>query len=102
MKAALNSPYLALGTASVTLAKSVIDLVTAIIKARADGVKKGDHPSAPVELVVRRVWRDGKCQEERLLRFAPTDRVDGGEIEKKLLAAVAEFMSNDGGNATKP
>jgi hypothetical protein len=53
--------YLALGTAGVSLAKSVIDLVTAIIKPRADGVKKGDQPSAPVELVVRRVWRDGEC-----------------------------------------
>jgi hypothetical protein len=29
------------------------------------------------------------------------DRVDSTDIEKKLLAAVAEFMSNDGGDATK-
>ena len=93
--------YLALGTAGATLAKSVIDLVTVIIKARADGIKKGDQPSAPVELIARRVWRDGECQEERLLRFGPADRVDGGEIEKKLLAAVAEFISDGTGDATK-
>ncbi len=93
--------YLALSTAGVTLAKSVLDLVTAIIKARADGIRKGDQPSAPVELVVRRIWRDGECQEERLLRFGPADRVDRGEVEEKLLAALTKFVSNKGGDATK-
>jgi hypothetical protein len=93
--------YLALSTAGATLAKSVLDLVTAIIKARADGIKKGDEPSAPVELVVRRVWRDGECQEKRLPRFGPADRVDRSEIEDRLLAAVREFMSSEGGDATK-
>jgi hypothetical protein len=38
--------YLAVTTAGITLAKSIIDLVIAIIKARSDGVKKGDHPAA--------------------------------------------------------
>jgi hypothetical protein len=33
--------YVALGTAGITLAKSVIDLITAIIKARSEGAKKG-------------------------------------------------------------
>ncbi len=40
------------------------------------------------------------AREERVLRFGPTDRVDSGEIEKKLLAAVTEFISNDGRDAT--
>src|SRR5437588_11355378 len=47
--------YLAVAAAGITLAKSIIELVTAIIKARSDGVKKGDRPDAPIELIVRRV-----------------------------------------------
>jgi hypothetical protein len=44
--------YVAVATAGLTLAKSVIDLVTAIIKTRSAGVEKGDRPSEPLELVV--------------------------------------------------
>ena len=36
--------YLALATAGVTLAKSVIDLGSAIIKARSEGLEKAIHP----------------------------------------------------------
>src|SRR5437868_7098401 len=36
---------LALATAGIGLAKTVIDLLVAIIKARAEGVRKGDRPS---------------------------------------------------------
>ena len=36
--------YLAVGTAGLTLAKSLIDLTTTIIKARSEGIKKGDNP----------------------------------------------------------
>lgn len=43
--------YLAVATAGITLVKSVVDLVTAIIKARSEGIKKGDKPSDPVELM---------------------------------------------------
>jgi hypothetical protein len=41
--------YTAMATAGLTLAKSVIDLITAIIKARSEGVKKGDRPNDPLE-----------------------------------------------------
>src|SRR2546427_8354965 len=55
--------YLALATAGVTLAKSIIDLVTAIIKARSEGVEKGDRPSDPVELIVRRTGEGSEFRE---------------------------------------
>ena len=42
--------YLAVATADITLAKSVIDLITAILKVRSDGVKKGDRPDAPLKV----------------------------------------------------
>jgi hypothetical protein len=50
--------YLAVTTAGLTLAKSIVDLVTAVIKARSDGIKKGDSPSAPLELIVRGYSQD--------------------------------------------
>lgn len=37
--------FVALATAGVTLAKSVIDLIVAIIKARSVGVERGDRPA---------------------------------------------------------
>src|SRR5438128_1689872 len=44
--------FLALGTAGISLAANVINLIVAIIKARSEGVKKGDKPSEPVEIIV--------------------------------------------------
>jgi hypothetical protein len=76
--------YLALGTAGVTLAKSVVDLITAIIKARSEGIKRGDGPSAPLELIVRRVDERDGYKEETLLRIGHADPVDEKKIEARL------------------
>lgn len=77
---------LALATAGLGLAKSVIDLVVAIFKARAEGIKRGDHPSEPVELIVRRF--DGSVEEETILRIGPHDPFDRADLERRLDAAV--------------
>src|SRR4051812_37056753 len=41
--------YLAVTAAGLGVVKSVVELITAIIKARSDGIKKGDKPSDPLE-----------------------------------------------------
>jgi len=87
--------WLALGTAGVTLAKSVIDLVTAIVKARSEGIKKGDSKSAPVELIVRKVITDDKVIEEKVLRFDYKDEVNIEQIEKALIKAVEKITKNN-------
>jgi hypothetical protein len=69
--------YLAVAAAGVTLAKSIIDLVTAIIKARSEGVKKGDAPSDPIELIVRRVDDGREFREEVVLRIGKQDGLRG-------------------------
>jgi hypothetical protein len=74
--------YLAMTTAGLTLAKSIVDLVTAIIKARSDGVKRGDAPSAPLELIVRGYFKDGEYFEETILRV-PSDRTVTTELIEK-------------------
>jgi hypothetical protein len=76
--------YLAVATAGITLAKSVIDLITAIIKARSEGVKKGDTPTDPIELIVRRVGDDREFREEIVLQIGKQDRVDTEAIAKQL------------------
>ncbi len=83
--------WLALGRAGTTLAKSLIDLVTAIIKARSEGIKKGDSPSAPVELIVRKVITDDKIIEEKILRFDYEDEVNNEQIEKALKEAIEKI-----------
>jgi hypothetical protein len=87
--------WLALGTAGITLAKSVIDLVTAIIKSRSEGIKREDSPSAPIELIVRKVITEDKIIEEKALWFDYKDKVNTEEIEEALLKAVEKITRNN-------
>jgi len=98
--------YLAVGTAGITLAKSVIDLVTAIIKARAEGKERGDRPSEPLELIVRRADERG-YKEEIVLRVPSDTVIDSALIEGalteslgRLLAPESSRQSNPGSEAT--
>ncbi len=83
--------YLAVTTAGLTLAKSIIDLVIAIIKARSDGIKKGDHPAEPLELIVRRIQDGDKFEEDIVLRIGSTDTVDPAEIKKHLDKTIGKL-----------
>lgn len=76
--------YLALGTATITLAKSVIDLVTTIIKARSEGQKQGDRHHEPLELIVRGFDKDGKMFEERVLRIDAGEEPTREAVQKAL------------------
>jgi hypothetical protein len=60
---------LAMWTATISLAKEVIKLVTAIINARSEGQKQGDRHHEAIELIVRDFDKDGKMFEERVLRI---------------------------------
>jgi hypothetical protein len=84
--------YLALTTAGLTLAKSVVDLITAIIKARSEGIKKGDHPSEPLELIVRRVHDGNEFREETVLRIGHKDVLDERGMEQQLRDALHKLL----------
>jgi hypothetical protein len=86
--------YLALGTAGITLAKSVIDLVTAIVKARSEGIKKGDRPSDPLEVIVRRVGDGDKFVEETVLRIGHADPLSREELQVRIEAAVKRLIED--------
>jgi hypothetical protein len=86
---------LALGTAGITLAKSVIDLITTIFKARADGIKKGDYPAAPLELIVRRYDQKDRVFEEKVLKIDVKDPISRKLIEESLQVSIEKLIPSD-------
>jgi len=88
--------YLALATAGVTLAKSVIDLVVATIKARTEGVKSGDRPNDPVEVIVRRAGDGDQFIEETILRIGHNHPVDRADIEAHINSALKRVAATTG------
>jgi hypothetical protein len=52
--------FAALATTGITLAKSVVELITAIVKARSEGIKKGDTKTQPIEVIIRGISCDGE------------------------------------------
>jgi hypothetical protein len=93
--------YLAVATAGITLAKSVIDLITAIIKARSDGIKKGDHPTDPIELIIRRADDGREFREEVVLRIGHNDSVDPEAINKVVDTALGKLVKRNDSTNTK-
>lgn len=87
--------WIAVTTAGLTLGKSIVDLVTTIIKARSDGVKHGDRPSEPVELIVRRVSSRDEFREETILRIGHQEPMDREVIEKALTSALGRLIAED-------
>jgi hypothetical protein len=79
--------YLAVGTAGITLAKSVIDFVTALIKARSGGIKRGDEPANPIEIVVRR-YGGGNYEQEYALRIPANATVQSEAIKEAIAQAI--------------
>lgn len=84
--------YIGAAAAGVSLAASVINLVTAIIKARSEGTRKGDRPSDPLELIIRRIDEGEGFREETVLRIAGTDRVQKKQIADTLNKAVRKLL----------
>lgn len=86
-------------TATLTLAKSVIDLVTTIIKARSEGQKKGDHHHEPLELILRGFDKNGRMFEEKVLKIEASEEPTSEIIQKVLEEGLNRHLSAPG---TKP
>ena len=76
----------------VGLAKAVIELITAIIKAeiRRDTQKRSAFN--PLEVIVRRVYGGQEFREEKVLRVGHTDAIDEAKIEQQLTAALRKLL----------
>lgn len=87
--------YLALGTAGLALAKSIIDLIVVILKARSEGIKKGDQPQAPLELIMRRIKKNGEFIDERIIRINHDDLIEKKKLNKALEKAAKKLTQTD-------
>lgn len=87
--------FVATVTASISLAKSIIDLIVAIIKARSEGIKKGDHPAAPLELIVRRTYKDEEFREETVLCIKHEEIIDRKIIEEYLKQSISNLLKEE-------
>lgn len=79
----------------VALATSIINLVAAIIKARSEGVKKGDRPAAPIELVVRRTVGPDSVQDEVVMRCDHADAVSAKVIRERMNEVMGRLLGGD-------
>lgn len=86
--------WIALGTAGLTLSKSVVDFVTAIINARTNGRKKGDHSNGNIKLIVRRYGNKGNIKEETILEISDTNTITNDTVEKAILTALKKDYNN--------
>lgn len=86
--------YLAVTAGALSLAKSAVELVTEIFKARATGIKKGDHPRDPLVLIVRRVDDKDEYREDVIRHIGHTDGIDSSVIEKELTAAIQDILKS--------
>jgi hypothetical protein len=84
--------FVAVVTAGISLAKSVIDLIVAIIKARSEGIKKGDHPASPLDLIVRRTYNGEELREETVLRIGHDEAIDRKIIEERLSQSISRLL----------
>lgn len=84
-----------LTAAGLQFAKSVIDLIVAILKARTEGIQRGDHPHDPLKLIMRKINRGGNCIEEELLTIESSDPVLEVEINEELTKAGKTLVKKD-------
>jgi hypothetical protein len=66
-----------------------------IIRARSEGIKLGDRPSDPVELIVRRIDGNGEFRKQVVLRVSRNDRIDPRAIESLLSNALIALMEHN-------
>jgi len=87
--------YLAVTTAGITLVKSVVDLITAVVNARSKGIQKGDHPRDSLKLIVRRTRNNNEFREESVLEVHSSQQVDAPIIERASLEASGKLISDE-------
>lgn len=85
-----NGPELLAILDHVGSAAGVIGLALSILKARRSGVKDGDQPREPVEVIVRGFDEAGALREETVLRVAADDDVTRAVVEQALTRALRE------------
>ena len=76
--------WLALGTAGLTVTKSVIDLITSIINACKRGKEKGNNLHGKLLLIVRDTYRTETSTEEIVWEIYDKDIVTNEKVRKAI------------------
>jgi hypothetical protein len=92
--------YLAVTAAGVSLAKSVIDLIATIVKARSETRRKSDLSFKPwgpdpLELIIRHVDERRGQSDEIIIRLGQEETSDAAAIEQKLMEALREIVRSE-------
>jgi hypothetical protein len=77
----------------IGLVKSLFELITTILKARSDGLRKGDKSGSPVEIIVRKIEPDGRVTEERITRFYSREPMDPAATEQAINNAITKLLT---------
>lgn len=95
--------WLALGTAGLTVTKSLIDLITAIINACKKGREKGDNHKGKLLLIVRDTHRTDNSVEEVVLEIYDEDIIDYEEVKKAIDTGInKKFNKNKANGGSNP
>ena len=86
--------YLAEGASGARLSPSVVDLIVTMIRARAEGIKRGDVRGAPIELVLRASDKRGKVLEEKIIRLDSKDPAGRRMIQESVDQALTKMLPN--------
>lgn len=81
-----------IASAAVSIAASVVSIIATIVKARSEGIQKGDWPSEPLELIIRRIDEGESVKEEIVLRIGHDERLDEEMLEQKLSKALSHLV----------
>jgi len=84
--------YIGLASTLIVFTTAVIEIVSTIIKARSEGIQKGDRPDDYIELITRGFTKTGKLKEEKILRIRTGDKVPKKVLKKKLQKALEEYF----------
>jgi hypothetical protein len=88
--------YISLTASGLLLAKSVIELITTIIKARFEGQKNGDnHKGDPITLIIRKTKKKNEVVEERIMTFYQDSKVSDELIEKMITDGYRKLNDNN-------
>ena len=86
--------WLALGTAGLTVTKSLIDLITAIINACKKGSDRGDDHKGKLLLIVRDTHKTENSTEEIVLEIYDKDIINSEKIQKAIQSGINKKFNN--------
>jgi hypothetical protein len=79
-------------SAGINITSSVINFITAIIKARTEGIKRGDHKEAPLELIIRGYDKKGNLKQEEILTIKSSQEIDDELIERVISVSIEKLF----------